>query len=422
MLNYRTWAALKREFIDRVFSKGFILMTILLPLFMLGLMGLQTFLILFDTEDKSTLHLIAESPEILAHFEAAFDTTDYVRSGEYNFVYASMDSAAFDQYYTRHKEQLLENDIAGMLFVPARALQQKTVSFYSINPNNNTIMLRTSTVINRVLIERYYADKNISMADLAYARQSVDFNKFRVTEDDEAQAEGFGNLILSIVFTMLLYTSLIMIGQSMLRSVVEEKTNRIVEVLLSSLNSQELMVGKIVGTGCSGLLQMAIWMIPIFILSLNVVFMIPEEFMIEIKPGHLFYFLLNYLIGLLTFLGLFAAVGSIFDNEQDAQSGLFPVIILILIPFYVALTLFKNPASIIAQVTSLLPFFAIIVMPARMALMDIPLWEFAVSLIVNLVTMIVIFKVASKIYRVGILMTGKKPLWRDVVKWLKYKH
>ena len=136
----------------------------------------------------------------------------------------------------------------------------------------------------------------------------------------------------------------------------------------------------------------------------------------------MFYVLLNFFIGLITFLGLFATVGAIFDNDQDAQSSMWPLMMLILIPFYIAISIQNNPQGMIGMVASMFPFAAIIVMPARMALVDIPVWQFVLAVVVNLATMVGIFPLAGKIYRVGILMSGKKPKWNEVVRWLKYKY
>ena len=134
------------------------------------------------------------------------------------------------------------------------------------------------------------------------------------------------------------------------------------------------------------------------------------------------YFLLNYFVGLITFLGLFASVGAIFDNDQDAQSGVWPITLLIMIPFFIGISMVSNPENQIAKIASMLPFASIIVMPARLVLVEIPTWQMVVSIIVTLGTMIAIFPVAGKIYRVGVLRTGKKPQWSEVIKWISYKY
>jgi ABC-2 type transport system permease protein len=182
------------------------------------------------------------------------------------------------------------------------------------------------------------------------------------------------------------------------------------------------MTGKILGTGITGAAQMFIWLSPVIVVITTSVFTLPQDFNLKIDLGMIVYFLINYFIGLLTFLGLFASVGAIFDNDQDAQSGIWPVMMLIMIPFFIAITAQNNPDSALIQITSLLPFTSIIVMPARMTLVEIPILELLLAILINTATFIGIFILAGKIYRVGILRTGKKPTWSEVVKWFKYQY
>ena len=207
-----------------------------------------------------------------------------------------------------------------------------------------------------------------------------------------------------------------------MRSVVEEKSNKIVEVLLSSISSKELLTGKILGMSITAFIQMAIWLLPVFLLVSTAWFVLPPEITLTIGISHLFYFLFNFFIALITFLGLYATVGSIFDNDQDAQSGGWPLLILIMIPFFIAISMISNPESSIARIASFVPFASLIVMPARMTILEVPLWQLVLSSVINIAVMISIFPVAGKIYRVGILSTGKKPKWSEVIKWLKYKY
>jgi ABC-2 type transport system permease protein len=138
--------------------------------------------------------------------------------------------------------------------------------------------------------------------------------------------------------------------------------------------------------------------------------------------GQILYFLFNFFIALITFMGMFASVGAIFDNDQDAQSGIWPLMIIIMIPFFVAMGMQGNPDNNLAKVGSMFPFASLIIMPARMSLIDVPWWQMLISVVVNIATLLIIFPISGKIYRVGILMTGKKPKWGEVIKWLKYKY
>jgi len=139
----------------------------------------------------------------------------------------------------------------------------------------------------------------------------------------------------------------------------------------------------------------------------------------QMSIGFIFYFLFNYTIALITYVALYATVGAIFDNPQDAQSGVWPLLMLIMIPFFIALGLESNAQSTFALVTSLVPFSSLLVMPARMILVEVPVWQIFLSVVINIVVLIGIFKLAGKIYRIGILLTGKKPKWSEVFSWLR---
>ena len=167
---------------------------------------------------------------------------------------------------------------------------------------------------------------------------------------------------------------------------------------------------------------MTIWISPIILVASTSWFMLPENITIDITFIQVAYLLFNFFLGLLIFVGLFATVGSIFEDPQDAQSGMWPIMLLIMIPFFISISMIENPSNPVASVASMAPFAAIIVMPAKMAIVDVPLWQVMFSTLVNILTVFAIFPIAGKIYRVGIMMTGKRPSWGEVIKWLKYKY
>lgn len=420
MFNYRIVALLKRELREKILSKTFILMTLLLPLFMFGLLAFQTFLYTYNNEESSKLLIVSEIPALIQNMQNDFAKLQVVKSGKYKISFETINRKKLENKLDEMKSDLLNDKLTGIVFIPESATKDKKVEYYSKSPTNNDLFSKISGTINQSLVDNYFRDKQLSTEDIEYARQRVDFNGFRISADKKIEETNSGARIISLVFAFLLYFSMMFIGMMMMRSVIEEKNSKIVEIVLSSVNSRELMVGKIIGTALTGLLQMVIWMLPIIIVISSSWFMIPPEYIPNVSIGQILYFLLNYFIGLITYLGLFAMVGSIFDNDQDAQSGIWPIMMLIMIPFFISISISRNPNSLLANISSLLPFSSIIVMPARMSLIDIPIWQFVLSVIINIATMLLIFPVAGKIYRVGILLTGKKPQWSEVIKWLKY--
>ena len=422
MVNRRTFSIVKRELKVKLFSRTFIIMTLLIPIFMLGIMGLQTFLFQYSDGENAFLIVASESQNVLDNIQTELSKMPKNQDGNVEFMFEKLDRAKVEARLSNIRNDILEEKITGLIFIPEKALKDKKVEYFSKNPNNNTLLNKLKPSINKVLTDMYFVGKQLSTEELEFAKNNVDFNGFRVSADKEIKEEGIGNTILSFLFTFLLYMSLLFTGQMTMSAVIEEKSNKIVEVLLSSVSSRELMTGKIIGTAITALVQMAIWLSPLIILISTTWFVLPPEFTLKLSMWHLLFFMLNYFIALITFLGLFATVGSIFDNPQDAQSGIWPIMMLIIIPFFIAIGMQTNPENQIARIASFVPFASLIIMPARITLVDIPLLQLVLSIIINIAVMILIFILAGKIYRVGILITGKKPKWSEVVKWFKYNY
>ena len=419
MFNKRTLAIIKRELQSKLLSRSFILMTFLVPIFLFGILALQTLFVSIEGDENTSLKIFTEDSSLISDLEKSFVESEAVQKDKYKISVETINENGLQVILKNYKEDLLNNKITGIVFISKEAMGNKEVEYYSKNPSSYSIFNKIRDAINTVLINQYFAGKNFSDEEISFARKNVDFKGFRISTEEGIEEEGYGNQILAYLFTFLLYFSLILLGSMIMRSVVEEKNNRIVEILLSSVNAKELMSGKILGSSITGLAQMFIWLIPVMLLISTSWFVLPKEFTLGISSFHIIYFLVNYFIGLLTFLGLFAAVGAIFDNDQDAQSGMWPVMLLIMIPFFMSFSLRNNPDNTLGLISSMAPFSSIIVMPARMTLTEIPLWQFAVAVSVNIIFVVFIFILAGKIYRIGILTTGKKPSWAEVVKWLK---
>ncbi len=422
MLNRRSIVIIKRELKSKLFSKSFLIMTLLIPVFMVGMIGVQTFLMTYESDKGTKLLIVADSPTIARNAKIAFEKQRFIKEKYYIVTVDSLMNRDIDAYRKNEKANLLSEKLNGIVYLPDSALITKKAYYYSTNPNNMTVLNKISGTLNEVLVDYYFRDKKLAKEEISYARVNVDFDGYRVTENDKVEEEGYGNTVLAVLFTFFLYMSLLIIGTTMMRSVVEEKSNKIIEVLLSSVTSKDLMTGKILGSAITGVMQMTIWILPIIFVVTTSWFALPPKLILHINPIIFIYFILNYFVGLVTFLGLFAAVGAMFDNDQDAQSGVWPVTILIMIPFFIALSMQQNPENNIARVASLLPFSSIIVMPARVTMGIVPLWQIIISFTISIATMLMVFPLAGKVYRVGILWTGKKPSLKEVVQWIRYKY
>ena len=419
MLNRRTLAIVKREVKTKLFSKSFIFMTLLVPLFMLIIFSVQYFIHSMSGDERSDIIIVSDSDEILNKVQNEIFLTDDFKNGGLTSRTEKIDLESFEKKFDEIKPDLIAQRITGILYIPSSSLQTKEIKYYSSNPTNSNLFYKIKPSINKALVEIYFSGKQLTQDEIKFARKDVDINGFRVSSDKEVEQEGYGNRIAMVLFSFLLYMALLFSGSMTMNAVVEEKSNKIVEVLLSSASSTELMAGKIFGTVAVEVIQMAIWLSPVVLLLTTSLFLIPPEFMPQMSFGYILYFLFNYSLALITYIALYATMGAIFDNPQDAQSGVWPLMMLIMIPFFIALSMESNAQSSLVIISSLFPFASLIVMPARMILVEVPLWQILLSIVINIVVVIGIFKLAGKIYRIGILLTGKKPKWSEVFRWLK---
>jgi ABC-2 type transport system permease protein len=416
MLNFRTKAVLKREIKTQIFSKAFLFMTILMPVIIFGVYAVMGFVMTVDQDKVSYISVTSDSPEMLQQIEAELSNS---KSKLMQFAYIPLEGKSVDNFVDDNRTYLLNDSITGVIHVPSTSFGSKEVSYYSSNPKNVAVRQRLRSALNSVFLKNYFKQTSINEEQVKYIKKGVEVNSVVVTEDATEEDSGVGKMIVAGLFAFFLYLSVLMIGMAVMRSTTEEKINRVVEVLLSSVSSRELMQGKIIGSALTGLAQMLIWTSPIIVVSLVSATALPLDIEIDISFSLILYFLTNYVIGLITFVSLFAAVGSIFDNDQDAQQGVMPLMMLIMIPFYIAMALFANPANSFGVIASMVPFASIIVMPVRMTLIDVPLWQLALQLFINAGVMYLCIVAAGKIYRIGVLFTGKKPKWSEVLRWIK---
>ncbi|AFN74154.1 ABC-type transporter permease protein [Melioribacter roseus P3M-2] len=418
MFNYRVLAIIKRELRERLFSKAFITTTLLIPGLIIVIFGVQA--LLYSAESKNlNFELITENEELTSAFMTEFSNADFVKEKHYVFLYKTMTRDEFKKHLEEIRSKIVDESLTGVIYVPSTALKNKKIEYYSKSPQNIALSRELNGPVNKVLVDAYFMNKTLDPEELEFARRGVDFTGFKVSEEEQIKEEGYGNIVLAYAFTFLLYMSLLIIGQITLQSVIEEKSNKIVEIVLSSVEPKELMTGKILGASITGLVQMGIWLFTIMGVVSSSWMTLPADLVLEIDTNVVLYVLVNFFIGLVLFIGLFATVGAIFDNPQDASSGTLPIMMLIIIPFFIAFSIMENPNKPYAEIASLFPFSSVIVMPARMTLIDVPTWQLIAAILINILTIIAIFPVAGKIYRVGILITGKKPKWSEVFRWLR---
>ena len=244
MFNYRIIGLLKRELQEKLLSKAFIIMTLSIPLLMVLIFGFQALIFSYSGDENTKLELITESPELTEIFKSEFEDLPFIKNKYYSFEYLTKNKEELKNYLEEKRTDLVDERLNGIIFISDSAKGNKNVEYYSKTPKNSTVTQKLRGYINEVLVDNYFRGKDLSENDLKFARSRIDFTEFKVTSDKDIEEEGYGGLILSYLFTFLLYLSLIMMGQMTMQSVMEEKNSRVVEVFLSSVNSKELWPEK----------------------------------------------------------------------------------------------------------------------------------------------------------------------------------
>ena len=430
---------IKREFFAKVKNKSFIVMTILSPLLMVGLVMLIVFLNQKNSEEVRTVAFVDES-NLLASVFTNTNATKYV----------DLTSLGID----KAREQT-EGNFYGVLYIAksdSLTNLSKGIRFYSEDrPSLNFINSIENKLENKI--------RNLKIEQL-----NIDVDKIKETETTvEIATENFigekSSKIGSILrmaagggFGYLIFMFIIIYGTSVMRSVIEEKTSRIIEVIISSVKPFQLMLGKILGNAFAGILQFIIWAISAGLLLTIITYvfgieatssgtamgqMSPEMIqqvqssatselqlaLQEIKNLPIltmfFSFIIYFIGGYLIYSSIYAAIGAAVDSETDTQQFMMPVMLPLIIAIYVGFSVIENPHGPIALGFSLFPLTSPIVMLMRIPF-GVPWWQIITSMLLLIGTFILIVWFAAKIYRVGILMYGKKPSYKELYKWLKY--
>ena len=427
---------IKREYLAKVKNKSFILMTFLSPLFIVALLSLIAYLTSVNNEKVRTISVLDESG-ILSE---AFISSDQI-------LYESLNGMDLEDAKTTSNS----NKAYGLLHVPDLALEDvsEKIKFYSKESPSLSLISSLESKIEKRIGELKLKKMGVDLSKISASKTYVNINQEDFEGVKTSKAGSFLKLIFGAAAGYLLFMFIIIYGNLIMRSVIEEKSSRIIEVIISSVKPIQLMLGKIFGTSLAGITQFAIWVILIAILS----FAASNFFGIDLSANPqqemmtaavsdvnanselqaliaelhslplinlIVAFVLFFVGGYLLYSSLYAAIGAAVDNETDTQQFLMPVVILLVVGFYVGFfTAQEDPHGTISVVFSYIPFTSPIVMLIRIPF-GVPIWEQIFSLSVLIFTFLVTVWIAAKIYRVGILMHGKKPSYKDLIKWLKY--
>lgn len=437
---------IKREYLSRVKKRSFLILTFLTPVLIAGIYAFMIWMMLKDDTERRTIAVINESQLIEPVKSKEFTTFEYLNN-------TSFEDA---------KSQIEEKEYYAILVIPENILDSKMAELFSYKQVTIEVKSETSSQI-RDHIEQIKRSKIIAqtgMPDLeeklAATRTPISMKTIKFGEDGEVKQSSTEIAMgIGFVASFIIYMFIFLYGVQVMRGVIEEKTNRIVEVIISSVKPFQLMMGKIVGVAMVGLTQFIMWVILSGViitvgsalilpgidldslqqaktlselpqgatsLDANQLKMAQEilgTFDLGYIAGILGAFVFFFLGGYLLYAALFAAVGSAVDNETETQQFMIPITIPLVLALYIGFAVARNPESSLAFWGSMIPFTSPIVMLVRIPF-GVPIWELLLSMTILIGTFLLITWIAAKIYRTGILMYGKKVSYKEIWKWLRY--
>lgn len=431
---------IKREFIAKVRNKSFIVMTFLSPLLFVGIAAFVGYL----------SSMKAETKRIAIHDESGLFVKEFIAQNNPKSEYKYLDLSLIDSKFL--KDSITNENYEGLLLIPnttnAADLENK-IQFISNSSPSISFIEKVQDIVANKITKTNLVKANLDTLAIRNAQSKVNISLAKAS--GEQSVKGLNEIKIAIGggFGYLIMMFIIIYGNMVMRSVIEEKTNRIIEIIISSVKPFQLMIGKIIGTSLAGILQFFIWAV----IGLSLMFAASVFFGVNVGPtarvspelmdqaqhelsgtaqmyikelwnlpiaSILIGFVVYFIGGYFLYSSFYAAIGAAVDNQTDSQQFLLPIIMPLMLSVYVGFfSVINDPHGTLAVVFSMIPLTSPIVMLMRIPF-GVPLWQIAISVTLLFATFFSVVWFAAKIYRVGILMYGKKPTWKELYKWLKY--
>jgi ABC-2 type transport system permease protein len=424
-----TWLIVKREYLQRVRTRSFLVLTLLLPAIMTVLMALPAKLAILGQKaehlvlvtstqefgEQVRLQLLAQP--ISEEAEEADNQTKQKMEDRYTI---DVDANPTDAERASLRHQINTREIDDYIWLTNDAMAAHTISWNGREMPSAREKAWLSDTLSRMVLEQELSNEGVAIAHADELLKPVKVDSFRVEGSHETKSSGAARILEIVVMIMLIYMAVLFYGISVMRSVLEEKNSRIMEVLLSSATSTELMAGKILGVGAVGLTQILVWIVMAGVVALPSLAMQPNLSNLEVAPFVFVCFAVFFLLGYLLYSTMYAAIGAVSTTEQEAQQLQFLIVIPLVLSVFMLMPVIQTPDSAAMVWMSMIPFFAPILMFGRIVVETPPLWQILLSVALLIGTEALLLMLCARIYRIGVLIYGKRATLPEVLKWLKY--
>lgn len=443
-------AVIKREYLQRVRTKFFVVATVLGPLMLVLVTVVPMYVANINVGDATRLAVVDESGKISARFRDALArerdeddneveensvrspansnqqdqmkrTAELSRQG-FEVEEVSLANRSIDEVKRELNERVRTNELDGYVVIPRNILEEGKAEFYGRNTGDIFTRQAVARRLTIAVREQRLAEKKIDQQVLREANRRVTLNSTKISDRGEEKVSGSGFMMV-FSFGLLIYVSVLMYGQIVLGAVIEEKETRIAEILFSSMRSFPLMMGKLIGVSLVALTQLSIWALAFGLFAaFGVGMMAANGIPVTLPhvPAMVFvYFVLYFLLGYFLYATVYALIGSMVTTTQEGGQLAMPVVLMLVAGFYFVFPIIRSPNSSLAFWASMFPFLAPITMMVRITTETPPVWQILLSLTIGFATVVGLIWIAARIYRVGMLMYGKKASIPEVWRWVR---
>jgi ABC-2 type transport system permease protein len=420
----KVWAVVRREFVERVRSKWFLISTILGPIFMIVVTVLPAVLAGAGGGGRHIGLLDEGSGRLADRLVTQLET-----GGQFRVDRVSTSENGAAAAMTELTERVQAKAIEGFLVVTGATLESGKLEYRGQNVSSIRDMALLQAAARQAVMMERLTERGVDPGVVQESQAHIAVSTLRISKRGTTGETGEATFFLAYIIGFVMYMAIFLYSVNVMRSVLEEKQTRIIEVLVSSLRPFQLLLGKVVGVGGVGLLQMGVWGLAAAAMiryraAVFALFKVPAQAAAAIQlpaiaGGIVALVLVYFLLGYLLYSAMFAVVGAIVSSDTEAQQAQMPVVMLLIPGILVFPAVLNDPAGSLSHVMGLVPFWSPIIMPIRFAASDVPPAELAASLAILAVTVVAVVWVAARIYRVGILMYGKRPGIAELIRWAR---
>jgi len=416
---------LRREYLERATKKSFWIGTAVFPLLMVGFSFLPMLLIGLGGNEQKAIALVDGTGKLAAPLTREL-ADEKLKNGQPRYLIENVTAAgSLDEARMPLEQRVRDKQLYGILSVRADIDAKDAFQFYGRTVGDIKSTAEFQSALRRAVIALRFEKANIAVDKEIVAKliAPVDMQTNELSKEGGSTKKDFMEAYLgTFMFVMVLFMTLLLYGIATMRGILEEKSSRVMEVLLGSVSPDELMTGKILGIGLVGLTQVAIYALTAGLVRIYLSAQSNPDMagiLSSFTAGKMTFFLVFFMLGYFMYTALFACIGAVCNSEQEAQNLQSPVQMCLMLPMMATIFFVGQPDSTIAVIVSLIPIFTPMVMFMRICVQTPPAWQIALSIVLTLGTTWLIFRGAAKIFRIGILMYGKRPTIPEIFRWAR---